>query len=189
MAERWEDWFEPGETLLWEGAPAKGIHHPVRNTFMTAFGIPFLFGGLATFGAGVAMGVSFASVWSILGAIGLIAFSVPFLGVGSGMIAGPWLHDMLKHDRVRYALSDRAGYIASRWWKRQMNVLPLTPATRVDYDEDRNGIGSVWFRIESNIDDYGDRVTKKTGVETRAEPSDVYALVRDAAATLEKGAT
>ena len=187
MGERWEDWFEDGEHLLWEGGPAQGIHHPFRNAFMTAFGIPFLFGGLGVAGAGIAMGLSFASVWSIIGAIGLLAFSTPFLGVGAGMVAGPWYHDLMKHNRVRYALSNRAGYVASRWWKRDMNVLPLTPGTRVEYKEGAKGTGSIWFSFDTTVDSDGDRTTKKQGFETIADARTVYNLVRDAVTGLSEG--
>ncbi len=181
VTDRWEDWFEPGETLLWEGGPAPGVRHPFRNVFFTAFGLPFLFGGLAVFGAGIAMGASLGSVWSVLGAVGLMAFSIPFLAVGIGMVAGPWYHDLMMHRRGRYAVSTRAGYVATRWWGRDMNVIPIRHETRIEYDENRDGTGSVWFHFERVVDGDGDASTQKQGFEGLASPREVYDVIREVA--------
>ena len=185
MADRWEDWFEPGETLLWEGAPARGIHAPFRNAFMTAFGTPFFLGGVVAFSVGAQMAFSFSGVGSLIAGFGLMAFSSIFLCVGIGMVAGPWVYDLKKHERVRYALSNRAGYVATRWFKRQMNVIPLSADAPVEYDEGRGNTGSVWFWFETTTDSEGDVSTKKQGFEAISDAKEVYTLVRDTAAALE----
>lgn len=52
MADRWEDWFDDGEQLLWNGFHASGVMHRAQNIVFTAFGIPLLGAGpsCASFG-------------------------------------------------------------------------------------------------------------------------------------------
>ena len=186
MAERWEDWFEPDENLLWEGAPARGFHAPLRNAVMTIIALPFLLGGFAAFGSGLSMIFSWTGIGSLIAGLGLTAFSCVFLLVGGGMFAGPWVHDSQKHERIRYALSDRAGYIATRWWKRRMNVIPLTPNTPVEFDRGRGATGSVWFRFDRVVDAEGDVSTKKQGFEAIYDAEAVHRLVHEASSRLNK---
>lgn len=181
MGDRWEDWFEPGETLLWEGAPAKGLHHPVRNSLLTLLGFPFAVGGIMAADSGLALVFGAGNVFAALMGLVVMAFSVPFLLLGAGLGLASWIHDLFKHDRVRFALSDRAGYIATRWWNRDMTTIPIHPGTRIEYDEKRNGIGAVWFHFEQVTDSDGDTSTKRQGFEGLANPQEVFALVRQVA--------
>ena len=45
----WQDYFQPGEQLLWDGAPKPGIHGKPRIIFLTIFGLPFLVIGIVFF--------------------------------------------------------------------------------------------------------------------------------------------
>ena len=179
MADRWEDWFAPGETLIWEGAPVPGRVHWFRNVLLTCFGIPFLFGGFMSAGAGLAFLPEGRNAMNWFGAVFLFAFSVPFVTVGAAMVAGPWLMDWLTPRRTRYALSDRAGYVATRFWRRKMDVIPVLNDTRVEIEETDEGVGSVYFDFEHYRDSDGDRQTRKRGFEGIRNARDVYRLVRD----------
>ena len=184
MHDRWQDWFQPGETLLWEGGPARGFRHIPRNIFFSAFGIPFLGAGLFTSGMGVGYLLGLGSVWNAgLGVI-LGAFGIPFIAVGAGMVFGPWLDEYLKPDRVRYALTDKNGYIASRLWKRNMEVLPIRKETQIEMEEHRDGTLTVWFHFEHTRDSDGDKQTTKKGFEALADGHDVYRRIRNLQAGL-----
>ena len=181
MADRWEDWFEPGETLLWEGAPAPGFRKIPQGIFFTAFGIPFLGGGLFVSGLGLGYLFGFAGDWSPWHAgLGIVlgAFGVPFMAVGAGMVFGPWVHDYLKPRRVRYALSDRNAYIASRMWKRSMDVLPIQSDMRIETEEHRDGTMSVWFRVDAYKDSDGDVHATRKGFEALTDGHAVYRTLR-----------
>ena len=154
---------------------------------MTVVATPFLLGGFAALGAGASMAFAFDGFGSLIAGIGLIAFSCVFIAVGAGMFAGPWILDGMKHKRERYALSDRAGYVATQWWKRRMNVIPLTADTPVEFNEGRGGTGSVWFRFETTVDAEGDVSTKRQGFEAIGDAEYVYGLIRDAVAALGEG--
>lgn len=181
MSDRWEDWFQPGETLLWEGAPSPGIRNLMQNVFFTVFGLPFLAAGLFVSGLGLGYFFGFAPNWNAwhlaIGAF-LALFGLPFIGAGAGMALGPWVHDYLRPRRIRYALSDRCGYVASRMWKRSMDVLPIR-ATRIETEEHRDGTLSVWFHFEQHRDSDGDTQTAKKGFEALADGHDVYRMIRN----------
>lgn len=176
--ERWEDWFEGDETLLWEGAPKGGVIHWVRNIFFSAFGIPFLGAGLgcAAMGLGHLANLTIADL-----AIGvfLSAFSIPFIGVGGGMVFGGWISDYYVPRRTRYALSTKAGYVATRYWGRNMDVVPVRSHVRIELIEHRNGTASIYFHFEETRDSDGDKQTSKKGFADIEDGAEVYRLLRD----------
>lgn len=179
MWDRWEDWFQPGEQLIWEGEPVTGRIHWGRNIFLTCFGIPFLLGGFAI--AGTALGVI---PWDG-GIIGLglktflLAFSVPFIAMGGGLAFGTWVADYLQPRRTRYALTNRAGYVATNYWNRNMDVIPEKSGVRVEYEETGRGSGTVYFHFDHHTDSDGDKAVTKRGFENIADAKQVYDLIRD----------
>lgn len=179
--DRWEDWFQPGETLLWEGAPAPGFRNIPQNLFFTAFGIPFLGAGLFVSGMGLGNLLGFTNDWTpwhLAIGVFLTAFGLPFITVGAGMVFGPWVHDYLRPKRIRYALTDRNGYVASRMWKRTMDVLPVRKSTRIETEEHRDGTMTVWFHFDQTLDGDDDRRTEKKGFESLSDGHEVYRLLR-----------
>lgn len=179
--DRWEDWFQPGETLLWEGAPVPGVRNFFQNAFFTVFGIPFLGAGIFVSGLGLGYFFGFVpdwNIWHIAIGIFLTAFGVPFIGAGGAMVFGPWVHDFLRPRRIRYALTDRNGYVASRLWKRTMEVLPLRADTRLETEEHRDGTMTIWFFFESSLDSDGDRQTTKKGFEALRDGHEVFTMLR-----------
>lgn len=173
MGETWEDWFRSDERLLWEGAPMRGIRHWVRNTLISAFGIPFMAAGFVSLFSGLGM---FGTMTLVGAGIGLFltCFSLPFLGVGAAMVFGPWYAEYFAHRFVRYALSNQRGYIATRWWKRKMEVLDILPDQPIEVTDDRN----VMFHTTIGVDSDGDRTTTKKGFENIADARKVYRLIR-----------
>lgn len=178
MKDAWEDWFQKDERLLWQGAPAPGQWNWIRNVFFTAFGIPFLGAGLFVSGMGLGYLFGLSGFWDAALGIFLTAFGIPFMAVGGGMVFGSWVHDYMKPTHTRYALTDRAGYIATRFWKRNMDVVPITPETQVEIEETRRGTTSIYFGFDHYTDSDGDRQTRKKGFEGILDGRAVYKLIR-----------
>lgn len=178
MKDAWKDWFQKDEFLVWEGAPALGQWHWVRNSLLSAFGFPFLSAGLFVSGMGLGQIFAFGGLWDIGLGLFLTAFGVPFMAVGAGLVFGTWLHDYLTPRRTRYALSNRAGYVATRFWHRNMDVIPLTPDTHVEMSETRKGVATIHFSFHPYTDSDGDQQIRKKGFEGIADGRIVYGLIR-----------
>ena len=176
MAESWEDYFEPGERLLWQGQPMPNNRPGVGMIFLGIFGLPFLGAGLFVFVTAVtgAFGAN-NGVGNIFMAIFMVIFSLPFIGAGAGMIFGPWYMQSRAHKKVRYALSDRRAYIASQFWSRKLEAVPISPDGAVTLE----GGNSVYFHTEVGRDSDGDKTTERKGFEHIADAKEVYQLLRD----------
>lgn len=186
VKERWEDWFDQDETLLWEGAPKVGTTHWVRNIFFSAFGIPFLGAGIGSAASAFGHLVSF-SIGDLAIGIFLALFSVPFIGAGAAMVFGGWMSDYYVPRRTRYALTTKAGYVATRYWGRNMDVVPVSKNVRIELIEHRNGTATVFFHFEKTRDSDGDLRTTMKGFREIEDGDKVYRLLRDLQA--KKGKT
>lgn len=176
-AERWEDYFQPGEKLLWQGAPMPGFHAPGAVIFMSIFGIPFLVAGLAL-GFGGLWAIFIAESWGERG-LALLAtvFGLPFLGIGLYLVIGQWWIVIAAPRRIRYALSTRAAYIARNFWRRQMTVYPISADTPLELVKGRLG-DTLWFHSYTEKDSDGP-VTTRAGFENIAEGRQVLRLMRE----------
>lgn len=175
MADRWEDWFEPGETLLWEGAPM-GRLRPTPGTIAAAvFGLPFLLAGLGVSVGGLFYGLGGDLGWGTAGGLFVFLFGLPFIGVGAGLVFFPAYAQARAHRNVRYALSDRRAYIATQWWDRKIEVLTVAPDAPVTVEAGR----SVYFHTVIGTDSDGDRSLERKGFENITDAMDVYRLIRD----------
>jgi len=178
MKDTWEDWFQKDERLLWQGAPAPGQWNWVRNILFMVLGLPFLGAGLFTAGMGMGHIFSLQSIWEFGLGLFLAAFSVPFILVGIAMVFGTWIQDILKPSRTRYALTNRAGYIATQFWKRNMDIIPIQPDTEVEVQEGRKETMTIFFGFDHYTDSDGDRQTRKKGFEDIMNGRAVYRLIR-----------
>jgi hypothetical protein len=177
MAETWEQYFQPGETLLWEGAPKPGVHGYAKIISMALFGLPFLVmgGGLCIFGLYMFLG---DDAWEGMG-LGLFMtlFSLPFVGVGAFLVFGQWIAAKEAHRRVRYAVSSRCAYVAQSWRKHTLDSYPILPGTSITLEKGRNA-DTVWFHAHVEKDSDGDRTTTRIGFENIADGDRVYHLLR-----------
>ncbi len=188
MQDRWQDWFQPDEKLRWEGVPVTGRVHWLKNIFLSCFGTPFFLGGLGAASAGLGF-LPVDGPVGFGGTLFLFAFSVPFLAVGAGLVFGPWIADRYKPRRTRYALTDRAGYVATNFWSRKMDVFPIRHGVRVEYEDNGGGAGSVFFHFEGYRDSDGDPQIRRHGFEDIADAKKVYDLVRKLKADAEPEST
>ena len=176
--DRWENWFQPGEKLRWEGMPVKGRIHWLRNLGLSAFGSFFFLGGC------LPLGTAFGYIEAEDGPVGfgmavfLFFFSLPFLAVGAGAFLSGWVSDYFKPRRTRYALTDRAGYIATNYWNRKMEVIPVASGVRIEFQETGRNTGSVYFDFKHHTDSDGDKKITKRGFEDIEGADKVYHLLR-----------
>ncbi|MFQ1699430.1 hypothetical protein ACJ5NV_02430 [Loktanella agnita] len=175
-SEHWEDYFHGRETLLWEGKPEPGGRTSVGMIFMTVFGLPFLFTGLATFGTGLA-GIFSGDVNNLGGGIFMVLFALPFVGAGAALVFGPWITNRYAHQLIRYAVTNKRAYIATSWWQHTMQSYPITGDNSIELQEGR--FDTVYFFTEVTTDSDGDRKRRKIGFEHIANGMAVYKLLRD----------
>ena len=175
--ESWQDFLSPGERLLWQGAPEPGIYDIGKRLLLSAFGTPFLGGGVMCLAFSLLSLGSGEGMASIGLGLFLAVFALPFLAVGLYLVALQWIEAMQTHKRIRYALSDRAGYVARRYWRRTLEVFPILPQTAVELAE-RRGVFTVWLHTRRQHDGDGDTTTEKLGFENIAEGREVFAIIR-----------
>lgn len=174
--DRWEDYFEPGEVLLWQGAPVPGPQSYLGPAALSLFGLPFLIVGVGSFGTGLGhlFGMNSASDFGL--GLFVLAFSLPFLAMGTALTAGTWLYAMHAHKHIRYALTNKRAYVAKSLFRYSLDtytigaddVISLELGTRC----------SVRFKTVHGTDSEGEKTTDRIGFESIADGHAVYALIR-----------
>lgn len=177
MAEAWQDYFQPGETLLWEGAPEPGLHVTGRMVFKLAFGLPFLLGGLVILGTGLVQLVGAATLRDFGFGLFMVVFSLLFGGFGAVMVLGEPVTNALAPRKVRYALSTRAAYIATSWRGREIKTYPIVKSSSTGLERGRRS-DTVWFHVTSERDSGGDITITRIGFDRIADGEQVYRLIR-----------
>lgn len=173
----WQDYFQPGETLLWEGAPSPGVHQRAKIIGLAIFGLPFLTIGIATFASGLSM-LFTAKTWADAGlGFFLATFAVPFAGIGALMVVGQWWAAARAHRTTRYALSNRAAYIAKSLWRKSIEVYPILRSTPSGLEKGKTS-DTVWFNATSTKDSDGDRSTTRVAFDNIADGDAVFRLIR-----------
>lgn len=175
-AESWHDFFEPGEKLLWEGAPEPLGIPGLGGIALSIFGMPFFGAGLFILYSAITgqtipddSGGTWQGIW-------LFLFGTPFFLVGAALFLGPWFYYALSHLYVRYALSNRAGYITVRFLGRRMKMYPIDPLTDVEIEFGRHS--SVFFHKGYRKDSDGDVIDVRTGFENIRDGRAVYDMIR-----------
>ena len=79
------------------------------------------------------------------------------------------------HQKVRYALSNKRAYIATNWWSRKLEAIPILPSGTITLENGKD----VYFRTEVCQDSDGDRTTQRMGFENIEDAKEVYRLMRD----------
>ncbi len=178
MAETWETYFRPDETLLWKGAPASGWHQRGKSLFLMAFGGPFLVIGVALMIHAFAQLPKAATLSDAGLALFLLAFSMPFGGLGAFLVFGPFVDARSAARDVRYALTNRAAYISRKGIVTSLKVYPILPSTALELERGKRA-DTVWLHARLERDSDGDLGTTRAGFENIAEGEKVFAMVRD----------
>ena len=180
----WTPPLDTGETLLWQDRPDPSLY--LRDFFsgQALFGVFFtLFSCVWFLGA--------RSMGSMGGGFDIFPYLIaPFFLIGLYMVILRPFHIAYRHGRTRYALSDRAAYIA-RLGLGQLQVkrYPFADMNILELDDDTPG--SVRFRREVHVSTYRTRSrngfsrkrTRRTeitiGFERITSARQVYRLIAD----------
>lgn len=177
MEDGWAPYFQPGETLLWEGAPKPGVHGLGKFIGLAIFGLPFLVIGIGVCVTGLTMLFGGKS-WNDAG-LGLFfaVFGIPFAGVGTVLVFGQFYAARQAHRKIRYALSTRCAYIAKSYWTRSIGCYPILRSTPTGLDKGRTA-DTVWFHVHSEKDSDGDHTTTRVSFDNIADGEAVFRLIR-----------
>jgi len=125
--------LDSGESLIWSGAPRKGLVLRPSDAYMIPFSL--LWGGFAIFWeAGVlhtnGPNTTFMSIWGI-----------PFVLAGLYLIVGRFFVDAGIRAKTFYGLTNRRAIIISGLFSRTINSLPLRTLADISLQErsDRSG--------------------------------------------------
>ena len=170
----WDAYLQPGERILWEGAPLPGIRNRLRLVFLSLFGVPFLIFGLGGTGVGLRHLLWIGDIW-----IGLttLALGLIFLLVGYTLVAHQWVDAARAHRTTRYALSTRCAFVSRTAAKRSLECYPILPKTALELDH-CDGYDNVWFHARSETDSDGGIATSRIGFEGIRDGAEVFRLLR-----------
>lgn len=151
----------PGEQLLWEGRPRKGMRLWPAG-FFSAVGIPFLIGGIFALREGLGLNAPLFD-------LALVAMGVLFVCFGGYLLAGVWIAEATRHRRIRYALTDRAGYVRTGT---RTDRIPFA-GNPVDATVADDGSGTVLFGLR----DKTNRSVQRAGFEDIADAARVAEML------------
>jgi hypothetical protein len=176
--DNWSTYFRPGERLLWEGSPVPGFHQRGKSIFMMIFGLPFFVIGVAVFFSGLYRITQAGNLSDAGLAIFFTAFGVPFGAIGAFFFFGPLVEARTAARHTRYALTDRAAYVARSNLGRRLSVYPILPTTALELEYGDRAT-TVWLHARLERDSDGDLDTVKAGFENIADGAKVYHMIRE----------
>jgi hypothetical protein len=127
--------LESGESLLWTGAPRRGLLLRPADAFLIPFSLVWC--GFAIFWE--------ASALEINGPPFFAVFGLPFVLVGLYLVVGRFFADARRRARTCYGLTDRRVIIVSGLLSRTTNSLLLENLPEVSVNERADGSGTVTF--------------------------------------------
>jgi Bacterial PH domain len=125
--------LDSGESLLWSGAPPRGLLLRAGDLFMIPFSL--LWGGFAIFWEASVLRSNAPPIFSL--------FGVPFVLIGLYMIFGRFFVDAAMRARTFYGLTNRRAIIISGLFSRTTNSLPLRTLSDTSLRERSDGSGTI----------------------------------------------
>ncbi len=144
----WEGILEPGERILWQGAPDPRPRLTPGNLITALFGL--VFAGFAVFWMLAALGAG--AGWGAL-------FGLPHLAIGAGLAWWAVWGRVFRLRRSFYTLTDRRAFIATRWplLGRRLEIWPIEPGAPITYVPPEDGRpGSVFFATRTVVRSHHD---------------------------------
>jgi hypothetical protein len=151
----------PGERVLWSGCPAP---HKLRSAYaIWLFAVPWT--AFALMWEAMAFLPWFASTntpAAITWSFGIVfpLFGLPFIAVGFGMLAMPFLAQR-KAARTIYGLTDRRILRVSASAKRESTSVLYSQMGPIDVRVGGDGYGDLRIQTGTSRDSDGDRVTER----------------------------
>ena len=166
----WAPYLDPGERLLWEGAPDAGVRVRGSDIAQSVFGLFFL--GFALFWTFMAstMGAEAGGGFRAFGLFGL-----PFIAVGAYLVCGHFFWKAYERSKTRYALTTERAIVAKSALGRSMRSFPIRSESEVAYEP--GDPATIWFHREVRRGRKRRR-TIRHGFEYIADGDNVYRLMR-----------
>ena len=174
--DRWNDYFEQGEELIWQGAPEprwRSYSFPIVMTIASAPSVLFaLFVPYAAF---------YPTLWTKPSTgPGDIVFSVVISAIllffSISITLASWKFILCDHKHVRYALTNKRAYIARSFRRQSVNSYPILPDDVITID--RGKFDNVRFRTGHGAHPLKRTMFDSQGFDGIADGPKVYALVR-----------
>ena len=177
---QWQNYLQFGETLLWEGAPLRGIRNIARLAFLAVFGVPFLLVGIV--GTLASLHLIF---WKSQIGLGLFTLAIAILlgALGVALVFWQWVDAARAHRTTRYAITNRCAYIVRIGSKQSVDTYPILANAETSL-ENSNGYDNLWFHLRHERDSEGAPTTTKIGFEGIADGLIPYKLIRSIQAGL-----
>ena len=176
----WDDYLDPGEHLLWTGAPATGLRFP-RRSIATSLASLFLLGFAVLWTAGAGVGL-WSGAWRAesgflrVFAIAFPLFGLPFIAVGLYGVFGHYMTDARRRARTRYALTNRRALIAEDGRQRLLRSWPIKGDTIIDFHPGPEAF--IRFATEVQVDSEGDKTHTRIGFDRIPDGDAVMRLIR-----------
>ncbi|NWG71254.1 MAG: hypothetical protein HXY23_06550 [Parvularculaceae bacterium] len=179
-----EEQTRDGERILWAGRPA-----PAR-AFLTAtpiwlFAVPWTVVSCVFFGSSLAAALGLARIEGMErgAAWGFLLFSLPFFGIGLGLLAAPFIV-LQEARRTAFVITDRRVLSLTANRSRTVKGLAASALRGAEARRFANGRGTVKALGPVGRDSDGDRVTDEIVMSGIADPSGaeqaVWSLVESA---------
>ena len=153
MTDGWQTYFQPDESLLWEGAPLPGIHRWGKVLGLALVGMPFLAVGVGTGAAALHMladGLSWGNV--LFGLFGTM-LALPLAGFGLILI------------------------FATTWRQRKISAYPILKSTPTGLETGRRA-DTVWFHVTEDRGTDDERTFTRIGFDNIAGGDHMFRLIR-----------
>ncbi len=176
----WGRYLDPGERLLWSGAPDGGLRCTGRDLIVSAFSLLLLgFAILWVAGAGAGLWSGewrdhqgFLRWWMVLFPL----FGLPFVLGGFYAVIGRYFTDAARRRRTVLALTDRRGLILAGGPRPMLTSFPIRPDTVIDYYPGR--LARIHFATIGDKDSEGWTSYHRAGFDWIAGGEAVYRLIR-----------
>lgn len=184
MTDEWAGLLEPGEVILWQGAPDGRIRWSDLASLQTAFGVFFTLFSVVWIGFALSFGDAFGLIF--------VVFGLPFLLLGLYMAGARIPIEARMRRQTHYTLTNRAAYIGTvRFGRRALERHALNGDMPLAIED--GDTGTVYFAEKTvphaTVEPVSDTVTSpgrvttstvRVGFEHIQNPRRVYGLLRDA---------
>ncbi|MDE3240229.1 MAG: aspartate carbamoyltransferase catalytic subunit [Paracoccaceae bacterium] len=134
----WDQILEPGERIVWQGRPDRGLHFDGFSPVQTIFGLVFAGFALSLVHNGIGA-MAEGGLGFLFPLVGLI-----FFGVGLNLAGAHYLVDVWKRGRTVYSLSTRRAFIATNFFGvKRLKSWQIDPSTVIDLKD--GALQSVGF--------------------------------------------
>ena len=124
--------LQPGEQLLWHGAPGQGLHLQKQDWFVIPFSI---------------LWCCFAIFWEVTVIVGgapgfFVLWGIPFVATGLYITLGRFFRDAYRRKRTYYGVTDQRVILLE---PKAVKSLPYHQIPVLELERHRNGAGTIYL--------------------------------------------